>query len=132
MDQPTRTPETRRRRRRFHRGRLLFPLIFAIVVLGILSERVPVLRDAREQLLHPATHRARTACHDAALAAAAQPAYARIVAEGEVHDTQGAQYVEGVRVGEMGPDGAEVVFEFSCYVDADGNVVKTHKQPSAS
>ena len=130
MQQPAQTPPDRNRRQRFRFGRLLFPLILAFVVLSILADRIPALRDAREQLLHPETYQARKACHAAALKAAEQPAYARIVSEGEVHPTQGAQYVKGVRVGEMGPTGAEVTYAFSCYVDPEGNIVKTHKDAS--
>jgi len=96
----------------------------------ILSDRVPTLRDARERLLDPDEYRARETCHKAALAAAEQPAYARIVARGAVHATQGAHYIEGVRVGQMGANGGEVTFDFSCYVDPDGSIVKTHKQAS--
>lgn len=110
--------------------RILFPLGFAVIVLLVLTETIPALRDAREQLLHPAEYQARKACHSAALAAAERPTYARILADGEAHATQGAQYVRGVSVGEMGPAGAEVTFDFSCYVDPDGKVVKAHKQAS--
>lgn len=37
-------------------------------------------------------------------------------------------YVEDVRVGEMGRSGAEVTYDFSCYVEPDGKVVKPRKQ----
>lgn len=108
--------------------RVLVPLFFAALVLFILTDSIPALRDAKERVLYPADYQTRTACHTAALAAAERPTYARIVADGEVHATQGAQYVKGVSVGEMGPAGGDVTFDFSCYVDPDGEVVKTHKQ----
>lgn len=130
MQQPAPNPADRNRRRRFRFGRLLFPLILAFVVLSILADRIPALHDVREQLLHPGTYEARKACQAAALEAAEQAAFARIVAEGEVHSTQDALYVKGVRVGEMGPNGAEVTFDFSCYVGPGGNIVNTHKEPS--
>jgi hypothetical protein len=44
----------------------------------------------------------------------------------EKQDIYGA--TEGVRVGEMGRAGTEVTYEFSCYVEPDGKVVKSHKQ----
>jgi hypothetical protein len=106
------------------------PLIIAIVVFGILADQIPALNDARESILHPAEHAARKACHAAALAAAERPAYARIRSPGQVHATQGASYVEGVSIGEMGQTGAEVTYEFSCYVEPDGKIAKSHKQPS--
>ena len=129
MVQPTYTPGNPNTRSRFRFERVLFPLVFAVIVLVILSDQIPALHDAKEKVLHPAEYQARKACHAAALAAAERPAYARILAPGEVHATQGASYVEGVSVGEMGQAGAEVTYGFSCYVEPDGKVVKTHKQP---
>ncbi|HEX7045480.1 MAG TPA: hypothetical protein VF203_12785 [Burkholderiales bacterium] len=130
MRQPAGSSPNPDPRRRLRPARLVAPLVFAAIVLLILSDRVPGLRDARERLLHPDEYRAREACHKAALAAAEQPAYARIVARGAVRATQGAHYVEGVRVGQMGADGGEMTFDFSCYVDPDGSIVKTHKKTS--
>ena len=131
MEQPTHSPANPADRPRSRPERFLLPLIFAVFVLLVLTDMIPPLRDAKEQLLHPAEYQARKACHAAALAAAERPAYARIVAPGEVHATQDAQYVRGVRVGEMGQAGAEVTYDFSCYVEAGGKLVNTHKQPSA-
>lgn len=130
MEQPTDAPGNRNDRQRLRIGRFLFPLVFALILLMILTDMFPVLRDAKEQVLYPAEYRARRACHAAALGAAERPQYARIIAPGEVHATQGAQYVQGVRVGKMGAGGAEVTYDFSCYVGADGKVVNTDKQPS--
>lgn len=128
MEQPRYSPASPNARPRFRIGRILFPLVFALVVLTILADKIPAVHDAKEKLLHPVEYQALKTCQAAALAAAERPAYARIVDSGEAHATQGAQYVEGVRVGEMGPAGAEVTFDFSCYVEPDGKVVKSHKQ----
>lgn len=129
MDQPSYSPGGPGHRSRFRFERVLIPLVFAVLVLVILADKIPALNDAREKLLHPVEYQARQSCQAAALAASARPAYARIRAPGKVHATQGASYVEGVSVGEMGETGGEATFEFSCYVDPDGKVVKTHKQP---
>ena len=129
MEQPTYSPGGPGNRSRFKVERVLIPLLFAVIVLVILADKIPALNDAREKLLHPAEYQARKACQAAALAAATRPAYARIRAPGAVHATQKASYVEGVSVGEMGETGSEVTFKFSCYVDPDGKVVKTHKEP---
>lgn len=115
-------------RPRFRIGRILFPLVFAVVVLVILGDKIPAVHDAKEKLLHPENYQARQACHAAALAAASQPAYARIVTPGNVHETLGASYVEGVTIGEMGQGGSEVTFPFSCYVEPGGKIIKTSKQ----
>lgn len=130
MERPTYLPENPNDRPRFRIERVLIPLVFALVVLTILADQIPTVHDAKEKMLHPAEYQARKACHAAALAAAERPAYARIVAPGRVHATQGANYVEGVSVGEMGQAGTEITYGFSCYVDPDGKVVKTNKQSS--
>lgn len=117
-------PDSRRRRLR----RVWVPFVFAVVVLTIASEHIPLLKNAKDKVMHSHAYQARKACQAAALAAAQRPAYARIVAAGEVHATQAAHYVAGVRVGEMGPTGAEATFDFNCYIDVGGAVAKTHKQ----
>jgi hypothetical protein len=128
MEQPRYSPANPNAKPHFRIERILFPLIFALVVLTILADKIPAVHDAKEKLLHPVEYQALKACQAAALAAAERPAYARIVKPGEAHATQGAQYVEGVRVGEMGQAGDEVTFDFSCYVEPDGKVVKSQKQ----
>lgn len=128
MEEPRYSPANPTAKPRFRIERILFPLIFALTVLAILADKIPAFNDAREKLLHPVEYQALKACQAAALAAAERPAYARIVNPGEAHATQNAQYVEGVRVGEMGQAGAEVTFYFNCYVEPDGGVVKSNKQ----
>lgn len=114
-------------RKRFHLGRVLVPLFIAFIITMVLRDYIPALDNAIEQVLHPTTYKARKACSEAALAAAEQPTFARITAKGEAHETQGAYYITGIRVGEMGQSATEVFYEFSCYVDLEGKVVKTHK-----
>ncbi|MEW6332180.1 MAG: hypothetical protein AB1560_12045 [Pseudomonadota bacterium] len=132
MEEPRYSPASPNARPRFRIERILFPLVFALVVLALLADKIPAVRDAREKLLHPGEYQALKACQAAALAAAERPAYARIVNPGEAHATQGAQYVEGVRVGEMGQSGTEITYDFSCYVEPDGRVIKSHKQQTPS
>ena len=127
MEEPRYSPANPNAKPRFRIERILLPLIFAVVVLAILADKIAAVHDAKEKLLHPVEYQALKACHAAALAAAERPAYARIVNSGKSHATQGAQYVEGVRVGEMGQAGAEVTYDFSCYVEPDGKVIKSHK-----
>ena len=129
MEESRRSPVPPGARPRFRIERVLFPLVFAIIVLAIAADNIPALRDARDKLLHPAEFQALKACQAAALAAAGRPAYARIVNPGRAHPTQGAHYVEGVRVGEMGQEGIEVTYEFSCYVEPDGRIAKSAREP---
>lgn len=128
MEEPRYSPGNPNAKPRFRIERILLPLIFAVVVLAILADKIPAVHDAKEKLLHPVEYQALKACHVTALAAAERPAYARIVNSGRAHATQGAQYVEGVRVGEMGQNGGEITYDFSCYVEPDGKVVKSYKQ----
>lgn len=91
MEQPRFSPASPNARPRFRIERILFPLVFALVVLAILADKIPAVRDAKEKLLHPVEHEALKACHAAALAAAERrPAYARIVDPGEAHSTSRA------------------------------------------
>ena len=128
MEEPRYSSANPNTKPRFRIERVLLPLIFAVVVLAILVDKIPAVHDAKEKLLHPVEYQALKACHAAALAAAERPAYARIVNSGRAHATQAAQYVEGVHVGEMGQNGGEITYEFSCYVEPDGKIVTSHKQ----
>ena len=128
MEEPRYSPANPNIGPRFRIERVLLPLIFAMVVLAIFADKIPAIHDAKEKLLRPAEYQALKACQAAALAAAERPAYARIVNPGRAHATQGAQYVEAVRVGEMGPTGTEITYDFSCYVEPDGKIVKSNKQ----
>lgn len=58
------------------------------------------------------------------LAAASDPRYARVVADGKVHRTSDAYYVERVVIGEMGADGNETRFTYNCYVDPSGALIR--------
>lgn len=118
--------------KRFHLGRVLVPLFIAFFITMVLRDYIPALDNAIEQTLHPTTYKARKACSEAALAAAEQPTFARIIAKGEAHETQGAYYITGIRVGEMSQSAIEVFYEFSCYVDLEGKIVKTRKGPNPS
>lgn len=116
-------------RRPFRAFKYLMPLLFLAVFAMALMEAVPPLGNWVEGLTAPQRVQARETCAGAALAAAADPAFARLIAEGEAHPTQNGFYVEKVVVGERGEGGREVRYAFSCYVDAEGRVVGTDKQP---
>lgn len=105
------------------------PLLFAAVFGFILLDAVPSIGNWVEGFTAPDRARARQTCATAALAAAGEPAFARLIRDGEAHPTQDGFYVEQVVVGEKGDDGGEVRYAFSCYVDAQGQVVGTDKQP---
>ena len=62
MEQPTYSPGGPGNRSRFKVERVLIPLLFAVIVLVILADKIPALNDAREKLLHPAEYQARKAC----------------------------------------------------------------------
>lgn len=124
---PTRRPATRHNVRRF----LPF-LLMVLIGLFILKEQVPAVNHWFQRAVAPDRYAAAEACRRAALDAAAQPAYARVRNEGTVHETRNGFYVEGVEIGEMGADGAEVAYRFNCYTDPSGVLVKTHKSAAAT
>jgi hypothetical protein len=106
--------------------------VLGLIGFFILREQVPAVDAWLEGWLAPERARARAACLEAALAASDRPEFTRLLARGAVGRTQAGYRVEGIRVGEMGPDGAERVYAFSCYLDAAGRLAGTHKQPSAA
>jgi hypothetical protein len=129
MNDPTPAPRSPPAERRFRFDRLLLPLVVAVIVMLALRDQVPAVRDATDRLFSPAEFAARQSCQQAALAAASTPAFARLVAPGRTHHTQGGWYVDDVVIGQMGEGGQEQRFRYSCYLDADARVVKSGRQP---
>jgi len=119
---PTRTPAPRR-----DVGRVLPFLVLLLIAGFILKEQVPAVDHWFQSIVAPKRYAAAEACRRAALDAATQPDYARVRDEGTVHETRNGFYVEGVEIGDMGADGAETAYRFSCYADPAGKLVKTHK-----
>jgi hypothetical protein len=104
--------------------RLIAPLLLTFMVALILYDQVPWVRSTVERLLRPSEHQAREVCQRAALAAAAEPRFARVVSSGKVHRTSDAYYVERVVIGEMGKDAGETRFTYNCYVDPAGALIR--------
>ncbi len=104
--------------------RILAPLVFAAIAALIVYREVPWVHTTVERMLRPAEHQAREVCQRSALAAAGEPHTARLVAAGKVHRTSEAFYVERIVIGEMGADGKETRFSYSCYVDAAGALIR--------
>ncbi len=121
-----RSPLEPRRRKSVARNWVPVLMIIGIVVF-VASREVPVVRDTVERVLAPEKWRAETACARAALHLSTKPAFARIVHPGRVHATQDGFYVEAIRVGEMGAQGGESLFEVACYTDANGQVVRADR-----
>lgn len=104
--------------------RILAPLVFAAIAALILYDQVPWVHTTVERMLRPAEHQARTVCQQSALAAAREPRTARLAAAGKVHRTSDALYVERIVIGEMGADGKETRYSYSCYVDPAGVLIR--------
>ncbi len=126
MDHPSPAPLRPQSPRR-DLGRVV-PFLFIVVIAGfILNDQVPAVNHWIQRIIAPKRYAAAEACRRAALQAATQPDYARIRNQGSVHETRNGFYVQDVEVGEMGAEGAETVYRFSCYADESGKLVKTHK-----
>jgi len=118
--------EARKKRKRLNK--LVPLLIFAAFAFYILQEQFPQLHGLSEKVFAPHKSRIRESCQDRALAAANNADFARLLEPGTLHETQNGYYVEDVVVAEMGESGQEQRFHFNCYVDSNGNIVKTHRQ----
>ncbi len=127
-DESLKRPQNGRRRRA---RRLLPVVIFAIVAFIALRDRFPMVADWIERAIHPEQWRAHQSCLAAALDSSGVADFSRIVSRGDIDKTRNGFYVSEVVVGEMGNAGKEERFRFSCYVDAAGGVVKTHKDRAA-
>lgn len=113
--------------RRFDLGRYLPVLFMLLIALFIMMEQVPAFNHWLQRIIAPERYAAAETCLRAALDASTQPDYARVRSAGTTHRTRNGFYVEGVEIGEMGPDGAEAVYRFSCYTDPEGKLVNSHK-----
>ena len=80
-------------------------------------------------MFRPEIWEARHVCEQAALDKSAHPQFARIVETGEVNRTQNGYYVNDLIVGEMAEKGDETKRYFSCYIDMDGQLIKSHRRP---
>jgi hypothetical protein len=112
--------------------RLLNKLIPVNIVLFmavlVARDKSPQVRAWIEKIVQPDRWRSVQACQRAALAAAQDPAYARVINPGTAHDITQGYYVEGIRVGEMGANGREVPFAYNCYADESSGIVRSGRQ----
>jgi hypothetical protein len=100
----------------------------AVIIFLILRREVPQIDSWYQRMVNKEQWHAAENCRHAAIGAAKNSDFARIVSNGTVHTTEKGYFTEDVVVGEMGESGAEVYFEFSCYHKPDGSIVKTHKK----
>ncbi len=123
----THRPSPANIRQRPRLGRFLVPLIFVGLAAVLIGREIPQVHEAYERMVVPEQANARQLCQDAALGASTQAAFARVIDTGVVHTTQDGFLVEGIRIGEMGEQGAEVQFAFSCYVDTNGRLINNFR-----
>jgi hypothetical protein len=109
-------------------GGLIALAFFVFIVFLVVKEEVPQVSDWIDSMIEPARSAARQACEQAALSAARQRDYARIVDRGKTDPTEKGFYIHDVVVGEMGATGKEVYYRFSCYADTEGTVVNSYKE----
>ena len=126
-ESPLRTAPYRRKRSSARSGKLI-PLLF-LVVFGVIiaHNEIPAFADWWERLLTRQDWEAKQQCQQAALSAAVNPAFARIIKPGEVHRTSEGAYVDKLVLGEMGAEGAEQAVEYSCYLDSAGKLVQLNQ-----
>lgn len=122
------TTRTRKKGKRRAKQGIFAAVIFFIFAALILRQQVPAVDSWVEKRVSPHQWRAKSQCRHSALAAAQQKDFARIIKQGKIFETKGGFYIKGIVVGQMGQDGREMQYDFSCYVDSAGNVIKSHKQ----
>lgn len=111
----------RERERRLQR--LLPVLIFAAIGLFIAKQEVPAVDRWISRLLNAQAWDATEACNRAAIAAASNPAFARLVKRGRAEPTSDGFYVSKVVVAELDATGEQRSYHFSCNVNSAGEVV---------
>lgn len=124
---PRTTSDPAQRERAGKPGRYLPLLIFGIVFVAIAAREIPAVGGWLQRWFQPEQWQAGQTCRDAALALAARPEHARVVAPGEVHATQGGYFVEATVIGEMADSGGETRFAVACYTDKDGRLVRADR-----
>jgi hypothetical protein len=126
-ESPLRTAPYRRKGSSALPGKLI-PLLF-LVVFGVIiaHNEIPAFAAWWEKLVAPQDWEAKQQCQQAALSAAANPAFARVIEPGRVHHTSAGVYVDELVLGEMGDAGAEQAVEYSCYLDSAGTLVQLNR-----
>lgn len=107
--------------------RLLPLLVFALIALLIAHNEIPAVRDWWDRTFSPEEWAARRTCQQGALARAPNKAYARVIDAGDFHRTSDGVYIDGLVLGEMGDAGSEVRVEYTCYLNAAGDLVKVSR-----
>lgn len=129
---PDRTEERavhahRRSRRRLSKA---LPILIVLLAAGFIAkEQIPAVGSWITRIFQPEAWQALQACRQAAIGSLARPEFARILEGGNISSTQRGYYVDNIVLGEMGERGSEIRSRFTCYVDADGHVVNTQRQP---
>lgn len=109
------------------RRRLLPVLLIGAVIVAIAAQEIPTVGSLLQRWFEPTEWQASQACAAAALALAAHPEFARVIAPGAVHTTQTGFYIEAVAIGEMADAGGERRFSVACYTDSAGKVIRADR-----
>ncbi len=108
--------------------RRLVPLLaFLVIGLLIAREEIPAVRDAWDRLVAPQSWQARYTCQQAAIADSEHRAFSRVLKPGRINRTVDGIYIDRLLIGTMGASGTETRIEYTCYTDAQGKLVKLHR-----
>lgn len=107
-------------------------LFFAAILLLIGYNEVPAVRDTWDRTFTPQQWSARQVCAKTALQRAPNSAFARVIERGNVHPTNEGLYIDGLVLGEMGEAGSEIRVEYTCYLNAAGELVSLTRTPIGS
>lgn len=107
--------------------RLVPLLIIAAIGVFIAKQEVPAVDSWISRLINARAWEATEACNAAALAAAINPAFARLEKRGRAEQTGDGFYVGKVVVAELDAEGVQQRYRFSCNVSSGGEVVAIGK-----
>ena len=123
--------EVARAKRGFKPGKLIFPIAVMLFIGFFLKEQFPQVDSWLERMFKPEVWQAREACRKQAIQSSATPDFTRLLSAGEVHNTQNGLYIKSIQYGEMTADGKETIYRFSCWLDSNGTIVKSHREAAA-
>lgn len=107
--------------------RLLPLFIFIFAALMIARQELPLVDAWWQKTFQPALWAAQETCLQAAIATLPHPDFARSLHRGTLHNTEKGRYLEQITLGVMGESGREVIMNYSCYLDADNQLVSINR-----
>ena len=102
-------------------------LILAFIAAIIARQEIPAVADWWEKTFSPEQWQMKQTCRDAAVEMSSNRAFARVIENGDVHETEDGFYLDRLVLGEMGQDGVEQRVEYTCYLSGARELVRLNR-----